>query len=840
MYIGENGDGVMKVNFAGFGLISGILVYGIYSTSVNAQVIPDATLKTAVSQSGNNFTITNGDRVGNNLFHSFSQFSIPSQGSAFFDNASDIQNIFSRVTGSNISNIDGLIQANGSANLFLLNPNGIIFGQNAKLDIGGSFVGTTANSIKFQDGTEFSAVNPTDKPLLTMSVPVGLQFETNPKPIQVEGIGHKLTKLNPLNPTSSPINSQSHSGLQLGVQPLKTLALIGGDISLVGGTLEAIGGRIELGSVGSGMVSLNPVNQGWTFGYDGVQSFRDISMSKRALADASGSSMGTISGGTIQIQGARVSLIDGSVALIQNLGLQSSGGIKVQAYESVDLIGVDPNGLIINSSLRNESLAVGSNGDITVRTRQLLLKEGGSINSLTYGPGASGNITLEVADSLKMLGLSPISSNFSNITTTTYGTGNAKDISISTRELTIFNGGTISTTSIGSGASGDLTIKATELIELSGFIQRFFIPSSISSASLVSGDAGNMIIDTRRLIVSNGGRIDSSTTGSGKGGNLIINATDSIEVKGAVPGSRNPSLISSSGNILDESLRLQLKLPPTPTGDSGSLTINTGRLSVTDGALVNAQNEGSGKAGMLDINAGSIFLNNYGSITTLAKFGGGGHLKLQVQDTLLAQRDSKISAEAGEKGSGGNITINAPLIIGLKNSDITANAFIGSGGDIKITTEGIFGLDYRHQSTENSDITASSQFSVNGNVQINNIGVNPNSGLVELPENVTDLSQQIASGCSTNQGSSFVATGRGGIPQNPSQEVRSDRPWSDIRDISAYRKTQSVQAQIPKSSETLVQATGWYRNARGKIELVADKSSTQGQQPLTCAAIPQN
>lgn len=100
------------------------------------------------------------------------------------------------------------------------------------------------------------------------------------------------------------------------------------------------------------------------------------------------------------------------------------------------------------------------------------------------------------------------------------------------------------------------------------------------------------------------------------------------------------------------------------------------------------------------------------------------------------RRDSQISAESGGKGNGGNITINAPFIIGLENSDIIANAVQGNGGNINITTEGIFGLEFRDRLTPENDITASSKFGVNGMVQINNIGIDPSSGLVELPVNL--------------------------------------------------------------------------------------------------------
>jgi filamentous hemagglutinin family protein len=208
-----------------------------------AQVVSDGTLNTTVnSPDGQNFTVEDGNRSGSNLFHSFQEFSIPTGGSALFNNASDVQNIFSRVTGGSISNIDGLIRANGGANLFLINPNGIIFGNSARLDIGGSFIGSTANSVRFADGVEFSAVNPDNSSLLTISIPIGLQFGQNPNAIAV----NNQPSLNPsLNPG-------------LFIKPGQRLSLIGGDIILNGGRLTALGGQVELaGLAQSGVISLD-------------------------------------------------------------------------------------------------------------------------------------------------------------------------------------------------------------------------------------------------------------------------------------------------------------------------------------------------------------------------------------------------------------------------------------------------------------------------------------------------------------------------------------------------------------------------------------------------------
>ncbi|MBD2593096.1 S-layer family protein [Nostoc spongiaeforme FACHB-130] len=817
----------MKVTFANLGLIGAFYILAIGNSHVQAEVRPDGTLGTAVSGS-NSYNITGGTVVGNNLFHSFSQFSIPTGGSATFGSNSGIQNIFSRVTGGDVSDINGSITTNSGVNLFLLNPAGIIFGEKARLNVGGSFVGTTAHSIKFADGKEFST-NITQSPLLSMSVPVGLQLGGNPGTISVQGMGNN-SKLDPAFPVSG---LTSTNGLQ--VKPGKTLALIGGNLALDSSFLSAPGGRIELGSITQGSANINLTPQALTFSYpSNGSSFGNIQMSQRAVVSVEGASPGSI-----QLQGKQIDLRDGSLLVVQHSGNSQAGDITVNATESLQVIGRSSD-FLSSSGIVNEALLSGTAGNIVIKTPTLTIDRGAIVMSRSYNSARGGNITVN-ANAVSVGGVDPQDPStvplFGVLVAAAFGTKPGGNLSISTNSLSILGGANVGTRSFSSGKGGNVKVTAdtVNISSLNAPPGSLFI-SLLSANTFGPGDAGDLRLDTRKLSIEDGGLVSVSSVSEGDAGNLTINATESIDVSG-MKDAANPSYIGAIARLFILRTPTKISNNSTAKANAGSVTINTPKLTIRDGARVFVENEIQGDAGTLNVNANTLYLNNGSSLSASTKAGQGGNINLKLRDYLLMRNGSFINAEAGAAGNGGNITINSPVILGLENSDIIANAFQGKGGNIDITTQGIFGLEYRPQLTPENDITASSQFGVNGTVEVNNVGVDPNSGLVELPANVTDQSQQIASGCSNTNGSSFVATGRGGIPQNPTQELRSDRTWSDVRDISAFHTTKPAQAQISKSPEILVQATSWQRNPQGKIELVAAKSSSQAQQVLTCSAV---
>ncbi|NJR72825.1 MAG: S-layer family protein [Scytonema sp. CRU_2_7] len=226
--------------------------------------------------------------------------------------------------------------------------------------------------------------------MLTINVPIGLQFGQNPGRIEVQGTGYDLSA----QLRSPIIRGNSITGLQ--VQPGKTLALVGGDIDLEGGTLTAEQGRIELGSIGNqAQVSLNSIPEGFALDYQGVQFFRDIRLSQQASADASG-------GGAIQVQGNNVRLTDGSIILIQNQGEQRGGQISVNAAQSLEASGPNPVAGFYGG-LEGQTIGVGSSADIVVSTQQLVVRNGAAILTRSFSPGRAGNVTVNASDSIQVI-----------------------------------------------------------------------------------------------------------------------------------------------------------------------------------------------------------------------------------------------------------------------------------------------------------------------------------------------------------------------------------------------------------------------------------------------------
>ena len=891
-------------------------------STANAQIIPDN------DNFSTNTNITNGEiqggiRTGNHLLHSFEEFSIPKDAQAIFKLTPqniDIETIISRVTGNKTSIIDGILAADGTANLILINPNGIIVGANAQLDIRGSFLASTANSVIFADGSEFSTTNPQLPPLLTINVPIGLQFGENP----------------------APIINQANSNLS--VNPGQTLALVGGNLSLNRANLTAPQGHIELGSVASsGQVNLTPITPGFALDYSDIQQFGTINLTDSTAVNTS--DLGAGGGGKIRVRGGQVTLTQGSNLVAETFGNVNGGGIDIQAnqvklqqgsFASTSTFGAGTGGNLTiradrvnvtgttplepsrqllfrtfdplnpSNGLFSVSGGQGDAGHLTIETNQLIVHNGAAILTTALAGGDGGDLRLNISE------LADLTSG-SLLTTGTIAQGNAGDFTITTNQLRVLGGTSLSTTpgGISQGEGGNMTITA-EWVELRGTPADAVVPGGLFTATLGAGDAGDFTLNTGQLIVADGSQISASAAGGGRGGNLMINAdtvelrgisadgrflsglftssslltvegqrgtapagdlmittrrlsvqdgaqisaatgsagtagmltinaTESVTVAGVATGVDSGVELVSFGIIGDGIVPSAIEANTSGAGGAGDLQIQTGQLNVWDGAEVGVRGTASGAAGNLDIIADSIWLDNQGAISAATVAGTEGNIRLDASNVLL-RRNSRITTNT-ENSDGGNIHINTDVLVAIDNSDITANARQGRGGRVSITAQGIFGIQFRDELTPNSDITATSDLGpqFNGLVTLNIQGIDPNRGLVRLPENFTQPSNQIATGCVAETGNSFVVTGRGGLPEDPSQILRGRTLWQDWRpldlDEENLEETEHGEnrQQSPSSREeihpeenltsrrsSIVEAKGWVIDADGNIELVAD------------------
>lgn len=853
-----------------------------------AQIVPDTTLpiNSTVTNSGNTDTINGGTKAGSNLFHSFREFSVPTGGTAIFNNSLDIQNIITRVTGSSISNIDGLLQANGNANLFLLNPNGIFFGANAKLNIPGSFLASTADSLIFADGTQFSARNPQTNPLLTLSVPIGLQLGTA-NPIVVEGPGQNLIP----DKETGAIVREDNNVVGLAVKPGRSLVLAGADIQLQGGNLTASAGRISLLAVRNGEVR-TPNNES-LFTSDILPvsgaSLGNIEMSQKATVDASGTR-----GGDIQLVGRNIRLTEGSAVLSLTKEAEMGGNLSVSAAEAIEIIGSpdgQPSGFLL------ETIGEGNGGNLQIAARNLLLRDGGQATTSTFGNGSAGNVRVDVSEFIEATGTTP-DEKPGGLFAQTQSAGTGGNLIINTGRLLVSDGALLSTTALGSGNAGNLTVNAAESLEVIGIdTPGNPRPSALSSSTQGEGAGGDLTIDTKRLILRDGAQISSTTFGSGQGGTVIVTARDSIELRGnyqnysssissqvddenAAGNGGNVTVntrqlrvldgaqisagtfgIGSGGNVTvnaRESVELsgvsgtidsETNRPFTSglfartrgMGNAGGVSIFSDRLTVQNGAeaAVDARLRG-GDAGNLEIRSREIRLQGGGVLTAETAAGEGGNIRINASAIQMRDR-SRISTTAGtsdEPGNGGNINIKTDTLAGVRNSDISANAFDGAGGRIAIDAQAVLGFqtptrqdletqlgnnltEFDPQQLPSSDITAISRTNPNlsGTVEINTPDIDPSSGLIAVPQpGVTAI---IQNPCNRGSRSSFVNVGRGGVRPTPREIVSN----------SGANSGDNLDTE-------LVEAQGWERDADGTIRLVARSRNvtpySNWQNPVKC------
>ncbi len=531
--------------------------------------------------------------------------------------------------------------------------------------------------------------------------------------------------------------------------------------------------------------------------------------------------------GNVEINTNRFVATNGGQVRSFTGGIGDAGNVTVSALDSITLTGTNETGVFSGFSSNVRPDGIGNAGTITIKTGSLSMREGAQIRASTQGRGDAGRIEIEATRSIAIDGAillsipnrpAPVvipSAIVSEVLPGSQGQGNL--IAINTGQLSVSNGAGISASTVSVGNAGSILINATESVSFDGNPGEPFFPSGgfVGTLQRATGQGGTLTINTPSLSVTNGAQLEAVTESAGNAGNIIINARESVLLSGA-----NTGLFSNTA--------------PGSTGNGGNISIAPAQIEIKDGAAISVDSQGTGRGGNIEIQANRLNLDNRATISAQTASTDGGNITLALPDLLVLRRGSQISTTAGNAGAGGdggNIRIDTRFVVAFasENSDITANAFLGRGGNVDINATSIFGLAFQPQLTPFSDITASSQFGVSGTVSLNTPEVDPGSGLVSLPAQVSDPSDQVIVGCAAAEGNSFTITGRGGLPENPTAAItvaRSQTVWQDLRDFSSPSERANTSSQNPQSSISqprvqILEATGWVVNEKGQVELVA-------------------
>ncbi|MCC0176154.1 S-layer family protein [Waterburya agarophytonicola K14] len=496
---------------------------------------------------------------------------------------------------------------------------------------------------------------------------------------------------------------------------------------------------------------------------------------------------------------------------------------------------------------------------MNITTDSLSLTNLGRVSTSTFGTGNAGNIMIEAQDQVLLdsggkilaeidLGgngtggdieinttsLSIINSG-SNISTSIFsGNGTGGNIEINTSSLSIIDSGVAIDTSnlSGDGDAGDINITA-DLIEIR---EGSFIDAQVRPflGSEPSGQGGDITIETNRLVLSEASQITANTASIGNAGNLTINAQESIELSGATEDNVGGLAAIAVGS-----------------GDGGAISINTNELNIQDGAAISASNfptsenssfsPGTGQPGNINIQANSINLDTEGRIeaATQSELGEGANIDLQVAEDITLRNNSFISARAFNNADGGNLNIDARFVVAFPSSgngnDLIATAEAGSGGNINLDVEQIFGLQPRNAIdggnnflvNNSNDIDVSGD--VAGNIAINTNNVDPIRGTTELPSDIVVPESTTQQACEANREAAakngLNINGKGGILPDPALPLNS----LNVSVNGKNHPTTAIPAPIETAQGKIQPARGVRVAKSGNIILTAYRTNNTGE-----------
>ncbi|MEM6256414.1 MAG: S-layer family protein [Cyanobacteria bacterium P01_D01_bin.156] len=738
----------------GWPLLGAHLMWGMHMVSMMsgavAQIIPDTTLAPSSQLSDQNSSVNTSATVGgssailieggatrsDSLFHSFQDFNVQVGERVYFADPAGIETIFTRVTGNNASNILGTLGVDGTADLFLLNSNGVIFGETAQLDIDGSLVVTTAESIDFGNGDSFSAVNPSTVPLLTVSTPLGLQYGADPGEIRVEGSGSQIV----VDLNTELLDTRFRQD-GLIIPAGHSLALLGGNIIVNGGNLTSTGGTVELAAISTGYLPLSSTTEEFlSFQSDaGVPSIDlpsgtelgDLVVTGAGSIDASGDPSGNVN-----MLANNIDFSSGSVILLETLGSADGGSLQAIAPGSITIQGLEYTGAPFppnppTSAAENYSPFVtstwttvapagstGDGADVAINTDNFTISGGGILLTETNGDGDAGNVTINAKDiSIGELDLTSNLSVFGSYVGVN-AAGNGGDINITTERLSLIDGSITGVQTRGSGDAGVLNITATESVIIDSQLPEFaFFPALTSlvtaaapildifgGSSPPTGNAGDINIDTPNLQVLNGSQLSSSNSGTGDGGDINITA-DTVEVDGTGDGFGGVISFSPLEFAIRETPSfISAEVSDPGTGNAGAIRIDTDELKVSNGAYISNSTFGDGAGGDVIVTArDTIELAGTGTDETLISGiysravvgdGSGGDISLTapqilIQDTATIDVSNfdRLSGAPSGTGPAGNINLEADSIQVLNMATLNADTLSGQEGNIVVLAD---------------------------------------------------------------------------------------------------------------------------------------------------------